>query len=136
VTDPRVRGTVSAVERRLLKDGFVMRYDTEMGVDGLPSGEGAFLACSFWLADNYVLQERPDEAQALFKRLLTLCNDVGLLAEEYEPHAGRMRATFRKRSAMSGSSTQRSTSTAPRGPPEHAAAPDVSSITWRSRRCG
>jgi GH15 family glucan-1,4-alpha-glucosidase len=93
-TDPRVRGTVSAIERRLLKDGFVMRYGTEIGIDGLPSGEGAFLACSFWLADNYVLQDRHDEARALFKRLLTLCNDVGLLAEEYDPHTGRMLGNF------------------------------------------
>jgi GH15 family glucan-1,4-alpha-glucosidase len=93
-TDPRVSGTVSAIERRLLKDGFVMRYETETGVDGLPPGEGAFLACSFWLADNYVLQERHEEAHALFERLLTLCNDVGLLAEEYEPHTGRMLGNF------------------------------------------
>ena len=71
-----------------------MRYDTEMGVDGLPPGEGAFLACSFWPADNYVLQEHHDEAHALFKRLLTLSNDVGLLAEEYEPRTGRMLDNF------------------------------------------
>jgi GH15 family glucan-1,4-alpha-glucosidase len=93
-TDPRVRGTVSAIERRLLDGGFVMRYDTETGVDGLPPGEGAFLACSFWLADNYVLQGRHDEAHTLFKRLLALCNDVGLLAEEYEPRTDRMLGNF------------------------------------------
>ena len=93
-SDPRVRGTISAIERRLMEDGFVMRYDTEVGVDGLPPGEGAFLACSFWLADNYVLQGRQAEARDLFTRLLALCNDVGLLAEEYDPRAGRMLGNF------------------------------------------
>ena len=77
-----------------MNDGFVMRYDTEADVDGLPPGEGAFLACSFWLADNYVLQGRYAEARTLFERLLALCNDVGLLAEEYEPHTGRMLGNF------------------------------------------
>ena len=62
-----------------------MRYDSATGTDGLPPGEGAFLACSFWLADNYVLQGRQEEARALFRRLIGLCNDVGLLAEEYDP---------------------------------------------------
>jgi GH15 family glucan-1,4-alpha-glucosidase len=93
-SDPRVRGTVSAVERRLLDGGFVKRYDTAAGADGLPPGEGAFLACSFWLADNYVLQGRYAEARALFERLLGLCNDVGLLAEEYDPRTGRMLGNF------------------------------------------
>jgi GH15 family glucan-1,4-alpha-glucosidase len=93
-TDPRVRGTVLAIERRLLHDGLVMRYDAEAGVDGLPAGEGAFLACSFWLADNYVLQGRREDACALFERLLALCNDVGLLAEEYDPRAKRMLGNF------------------------------------------
>ena len=92
--DARVRGTVSAIEQRLINDGFVIRYDTEAEVDGLPPGEGAFLACSFWLADNYVLQGRYTEARALFERLLGLCNDVGLLAEEYDPRAGRMLGNF------------------------------------------
>ena len=76
--DPRVQGTVAAIERELLRDGFVLRYDTGTGVDGLPPGEGAFLACSFWLVDNYVLLGRYDEAHALFERLLALRNDVGL----------------------------------------------------------
>ena len=84
-TDPRMIGTVKAIEQRLVVDGFVLRYDTGRGVDGLPPGEGAFLACSFWLADNYILQGRIDEARELFERLLTLSNDVGLLAEEYDP---------------------------------------------------
>ena len=92
--DARIRGTVAAIERELLHDGLVLRYDTGTGTDGLPPGEGAFLACTFWLADNYVLQERLDEAQALFDRLLTYRNDVGLLAEEYDPVAKRQLGNF------------------------------------------
>ena len=72
----------------------MLRYDTGHGVDGLPPGEGAFLACSFWLADNYILQGRIDEARALFERLLSLSNDVGLLAEEYDPAAKRQLGNF------------------------------------------
>ena len=93
-SDPRVAGTVAAVERTLLRDGFVLRYDTGAGADGLPPGEGAFLACSFWLADNYVLQGRLDEARALFARLLALRNDVGLLAEEYDHGRKRQVGNF------------------------------------------
>jgi GH15 family glucan-1,4-alpha-glucosidase len=93
-TDPRVKGTVAAVEKRLLVDGFVMRYDNVASGDGLPGREGAFLACSFWLADNYVLLGRVDEARALFERLVGLCNDVGLLAEEYDPVAKRQVGNF------------------------------------------
>jgi GH15 family glucan-1,4-alpha-glucosidase len=94
-SDPRVRGTVAAIERHLLRDGgLVMRYATEDGVDGLPPGEGAFLACSFWLADNYILQRRFGDARVLFERLLALRNDLGLLAEEYDPRAGRMLGNF------------------------------------------
>jgi len=92
--DPRMVGTVAAIERHLLRDGLVLRYDTGDGKDGLPPGEGAFLACSFWLADNYLLQDRIDEAQALFDRLLGFCNDVGLLAEEYDPVAKRQLGNF------------------------------------------
>jgi GH15 family glucan-1,4-alpha-glucosidase len=92
--DPRVQGTVAAIERKLLRDGFVLRYDSGTGTDGLPPGEGAFLACSFWLADNYVLAGRYDEARALFERLLTLRNDVGLLAEEYDPADRRLLGNF------------------------------------------
>ena len=93
--DPRVRGTVSAIQRRLLVDEtFVLRYDTENAADGLPPGEGAFLACSFWLADNLILLGRHEEAGRLFERLLALRNDVGLLAEEYDPVARRQVGNF------------------------------------------
>lgn len=92
--DPRVRGTVAAIERHLMVDGLVFRYDTSSGSDGLPGGEGAFLACSFWLADNLVLQGRRDDARRLFERLLSLRNDVGLLSEEYDPHARRLVGNF------------------------------------------
>jgi GH15 family glucan-1,4-alpha-glucosidase len=92
--DPRIAGTVAAIERRLVVDGLVLRYDTAEVSDGLPAGEGAFLACSFWLADVYVLMGRLDEARALFERLLSLRNDVGLLAEEYDPRAGRQLGNF------------------------------------------
>jgi GH15 family glucan-1,4-alpha-glucosidase len=93
-TDPRMIGTVQAIERRLVVDGFVMRYDTGENIDGLPPGEGAFLACSFWLADNLILQGRVDEARELFERLLSLRNDVGLLAEEFDPRLWRQIGNF------------------------------------------
>jgi GH15 family glucan-1,4-alpha-glucosidase len=92
--DPRVIGTVKAIEGRLLEDGFVRRYETDPGVDGLPAGEGAFLACTFWLADNLVLQGRDAEARAIFERLLSLRNDVGLLSEEYDVRAKRLVGNF------------------------------------------
>jgi GH15 family glucan-1,4-alpha-glucosidase len=92
--DPRMVGTLAAIEKTLLRDGFVIRYEPESGVDGLRGSEGVFLACSFWLADNYVLQGRLGEAQDLFERLLILRNDVGLLAEEYDPISGRQLGNF------------------------------------------
>jgi hypothetical protein len=93
--DPRVRGTLRAIEDRLLVEGqFVLRYETDHAGDGLPAGEGAFLACSFWLVDNYILQGRYAEASELFARLLARCNDVGLLAEEFDPLIGRMLGNF------------------------------------------
>ena len=92
--DERVRGTIAAVERHLMVDGLLLRYNTSASNDGLPPGEGAFLACSFWLADAYVMVGRIDEARTLFERLLSLRNDVGLLAEEYDTHAGRMLGNF------------------------------------------
>ncbi|HTV32802.1 MAG TPA: glycoside hydrolase family 15 protein [Methylocella sp.] len=92
--DPRVQGTVAAIERKLLRGGFVLRYDSAAADDGLPPGEGAFLPCSFWLADAYVLIGRNADAQRLFKRLVGLCNDVGLLSEEYDPGAQRLVGNF------------------------------------------
>ena len=96
-TDERVRSTVAAVERLLVQDGFVLRYQTspdDHPVDGLSGREGAFLACSFWLVDNYSLLGRHDEARALFERLLDLRNDLGLLSEEYDPVARRLVGNF------------------------------------------
>ena len=92
--DPRMVATVSAIERGLVRDGLVCRYLTDPLLDGLPPGEGTFVACSFWLVDNLVLQGRVPEARALFERLLGLCNDLGLLSEEYDPVAGRMLGNF------------------------------------------
>ena len=92
--DPRVLGTIAAIERELVVEGLVLRYSTESGVDALPSGEGAFLPCSFWLADCHALTGRRADAEALFERLLALANDVGLLAEEYDPRSRRMLGNF------------------------------------------
>jgi GH15 family glucan-1,4-alpha-glucosidase len=93
--DPRVQGTLRAIEEKLLIDGeFVLRYESNNPGDGLPEGEGAFLACSFWLVDNYILQGRYAEARKLYERLLARCNDVGLLAEEFDPQTGRMLGNF------------------------------------------
>jgi GH15 family glucan-1,4-alpha-glucosidase len=92
--DERVLGTIRAVEQKLLRGGFVLRYDTGAADDGLPPGEGAFIPCSFWLADAYVLTGRLEDAQCLFERLVGLCNDVGLLAEEYDYGACRAVGNF------------------------------------------
>ncbi len=92
--DPRIIGTVEAVQRRLMKNGLVERYVTREHVDGLPAGEGCFLACSFWLVDALVLMGRVDEATAIFERLLGLTNDVGLLSEEYDVASRRMLGNF------------------------------------------
>ncbi|QDQ79809.1 glycoside hydrolase family 15 protein [Paraburkholderia megapolitana] len=93
-SDPRIASTVAAVERELLHDGLVLRYRTTEYDDGLPPGEGTFLACSFWLVDNLALLGRIDDAHRLFRRLLALSNDLGLLAEEYDPVAGRLVGNF------------------------------------------
>ena len=93
-TDPRIRSTVEAIGRRLQEDGLLLRYRTARTRDGLRGREGAFLACSFWYADNLVLLGRREEARELFERLLALRNDVGLLAEEYDTRAGRMVGNF------------------------------------------
>ena len=90
----RVRGTIKKIETDLLSNGLVKRYNTGTAADGLPPGEGAFLACSFWLADNYVLQGQKDKAEQLFEKLLGLRNDVGLLAEEYDPVTKRQLGNF------------------------------------------
>jgi GH15 family glucan-1,4-alpha-glucosidase len=92
--DPRMLGTVRAIERGLLRDGLVRRYATEHSVDGLTGDEGVFLPCSFWLADNYAFQGRLDEAEALFDRLVSFENDLGLLSEEYDPSRKRLLGNF------------------------------------------
>jgi GH15 family glucan-1,4-alpha-glucosidase len=93
-TDPRMRGTVEAIEHELVADGFVARYSGRNDADGLPSGEGAFLLCTFWLADNLALLGRHADARRLFERLLDLRNDVGLLSEEYDPDSRRLVSNF------------------------------------------
>jgi GH15 family glucan-1,4-alpha-glucosidase len=93
-TDPRMRGTITAIKRDLMADGFVKRYPTAAGVDGLPPGEGAFLACTFWLVDNLALIGELEEATEIFKRMLALRNDVGLLSEEYDSRRKRLVGNF------------------------------------------
>ena len=93
-SDSRVQGTVEAIERHLITDGFVARYATTPLVDGLPPGEGAFLPCTFWFADNLELLGRHDDAVRVFERLLSLRNEVGLLSEEYDPAAKRLLGNF------------------------------------------
>src|SRR5215469_4136463 len=92
--DPRIVSTVHAIERELVQNGLVLRYPTETGVDGLPPGEGAFLPCTFWLADNFSMLGRDRDARDLFERLLDLRNDVGLLSEEYDPVGRRQLGNF------------------------------------------
>jgi GH15 family glucan-1,4-alpha-glucosidase len=92
--DPRVHGTVAAIERELMVDDLVLRYRTAENLDGLPPGEGAFLACSFWLADVYAMLGRQDDAERLFEHLLSFRNDLGLLAEEYDSRARRQLGNF------------------------------------------
>jgi GH15 family glucan-1,4-alpha-glucosidase len=92
--DPRIAGTVRAIEGRLMKDGLVMRYDPAEVETGLANGEGAFLACSFWLADAWVMLGRHEEARRLFARLLSLRNDVGLLSEAYDVGGQRLLGNF------------------------------------------
>ena len=92
--DPRVKGTTAAIENDLMVDGLIRRYRTDQTEDGLPGSEGVFLACSFWYVDSLFIQGRHTEARRMFDRLLTLCNDVGLLAEEYDPVTGRQLGNF------------------------------------------
>ncbi len=93
-TDSRMLGTVQAIEQDLMEGGYVRRYDASNEMDGLPPGEGVFLPCTFWLADNYALSDRRPDAERLFERLLGLRNDVGLLSEEYDPAAARLTGNF------------------------------------------
>jgi GH15 family glucan-1,4-alpha-glucosidase len=93
-SDPRVKSTVEAIERELMVDGFVKRYDTSQETDGLPPGEGTFLPCSFWLVDVLNLLDRTDDARQLFEKLIGLCNDVGLMSEEYDPKLKRLTGNF------------------------------------------
>jgi GH15 family glucan-1,4-alpha-glucosidase len=93
-TDPRVAATVDAIRRELMSGGLVKRYTPHPGIDGLPPSEGAFLPCTFWLADNLAMSGHYDEARAVFEHLLTICNDVGLLSEEYDPVARRQLGNF------------------------------------------
>jgi GH15 family glucan-1,4-alpha-glucosidase len=93
-SDPRVQGTIKAIEKNLLHDGFVLRYRPEQAGDGLPGTEGAFLACSFWLVDAYAYSGRHREAEQLFERLVSLRNDLGLLSEEYDPRHERLIGNF------------------------------------------
>ncbi|MCJ8519093.1 GH15 family glucan-1,4-alpha-glucosidase [Pseudorhizobium tarimense] len=92
--DPRVVSTVEAIEHRLVQNGLVLRYETDLSDDGLPGGEGAFLVCSFWLCDALVLMGRYADAKRLYEKLTALCNDVGLLSEEYDPVDARMLGNF------------------------------------------
>jgi len=92
--DARVIGTVKAIEANLMETGFVARYTQDPDVDGMPHGEGKFLACTFWLADNYALQGRYEDAARIFERLLDIRNDLGLLSEEYDPVAKRLLGNF------------------------------------------
>ncbi len=93
-TDPRVHGTIEAIEKKLMRNGFLLRYDTSESADGLPPGEGAFLACSFWMVSCLKMIGRDADARELFERLLALRNDVGLLAEEYDVDKRRQVGNF------------------------------------------
>ena len=117
--DPRVQGTVAAIERELTIDGLVRRYLTHGGVDGLPVGEGVFLPCSFWFADNLHLQGRDDEANELFERLLGLCNDVGLISEEYDVEHKRLIGNFPQAFTHVGIINTAKNLSTPHGPAKH-----------------
>lgn len=118
-SDPRVRSTVEAIERELVADGFVLRYANEPSIDGLPAGEGAFLACSFWLADNLALLGRVADARRWFERLLAIRNDVGLLAEEYDPRTQRQVGNFPQAFSHVGLVNTARNLTERAGPAEH-----------------
>jgi GH15 family glucan-1,4-alpha-glucosidase len=117
--DPRVAGTVEAVQRELLHDGFVRRYSTSTEVDGLPAGEAAFLVCTLWLADNLALLGRRRDARRLFERVLDLRNDLGLLSEEYDPAARRLVGNFPQALSHVGLINTAYNLTTRHGPAEH-----------------
>ncbi|MDQ3875809.1 MAG: glycoside hydrolase family 15 protein, partial [Actinomycetota bacterium] len=117
--DPRVAGTVEAVQRELLQDGFVRRYSTSAEVDGLPAGEAPFLVCTFWLADNLALLGRRGEARRLFERILDLRSDLGLLSEEYDTTARRLLGNFPQALSHVGLVNTAYNLTTRRGPAEH-----------------
>jgi GH15 family glucan-1,4-alpha-glucosidase len=120
-TDPRMLGTVKLIEQHLVTDGFVARYQTAPHIDGLPAGEGAFLPCTFWLADNLALQGRLAEAREIFERLLAIRNDVGLLSEEYEPVSRRQLGNFPQAFTHVGLINTARSLTRRGGPAEHRA---------------
>jgi len=117
--DPRMLGTVEAIRKHLMSDGLVARYQTSPDLDRLPPGEGAFLACTFWLADNLALQGRRAEARALFERLLDVRNDVGLLSEQYDPDARRLVGNFPQAFSHVGLINTACNLSRPGGPAEH-----------------
>jgi GH15 family glucan-1,4-alpha-glucosidase len=117
--DARMQGTVRAIAERLTVDGFVLRYLTHTGVDGLPPGEGAFLPCTLWLADNLAVQGRLAEARELFERVLAARNDVGLLAEEYDPRSRRLLGNFPQALSHVGLINTARNLTRAGGPAEH-----------------
>ena len=138
--DPRVHGTVAAIERELMVDGLVLRYRTKENVDGLPPGEGAFLACSFWLADAYALLGRYADATRLFEHLLSFRNDLGLLAEEYDPRARRQLGNFPQGFSHVALINTAHNLTSHRGPAKQRAERDcvlmLPPATWRACRAG
>jgi GH15 family glucan-1,4-alpha-glucosidase len=120
--DKRVIATAEAIARELTDDGFVLRYRPDEAPDGLPHNEGAFLICSFWLADNFALMGREKEARALFERLLDIRNDVGLLAEEYDPAEKRFLGNFPQAFSHVGLINTAHNLSLRKGPADHRAA--------------
>jgi GH15 family glucan-1,4-alpha-glucosidase len=117
IDDERVQGTIAAVERDLVRDGFVMRYPAD-GSDGLPGQEGAFLMCTLWLADCYALAGRVDDARALVEQVINVANDVGLLSEEYDAQGGRLLGNFPQAYSHVGVATALLTLSTDEGPSE------------------
>ncbi|HXE51761.1 MAG TPA: glycoside hydrolase family 15 protein [Tepidisphaeraceae bacterium] len=117
--DPRMLGTVDLIKRKLMRDGFVERYSTSSGVDGLPGSESVFLICTFWLADNLAMQGKKSEAEELFERVLAISNDVGLLSEEYDPARRRMVGNFPQAFSHVGLVNCARNLSSPGGPAEH-----------------